>query len=568
MFIPTNYLKLLSIAFDCTGLTKGTARNDKLGFKEHSSLKRHQVAYQHTLKLVVESLAQSHPEGLFNYASSFQRFLNELHAPPFETDISESEGNNVYWKYLYAPMIAVLLHRFSGSEYEGNAIHFLCKLLKSKYNGDNEPSNPCPSESSEKARWAKTVIESNNGLITRNFTARINNLRGTSIRSITTIKSDILLLEEDLKTLKIKDKDIQKHLVKVQSAYIAAMIIRRLEDNGSLANLKLITEYLIKIEKNGYGSDRLLLLHNDVCDLLLLGDYLYNLWQTEKGINLITQIEKYLLPKIAAYHPAIQDKVMGVHGDDVWPDFDKLNKELNAYYNVYQVTNMWGYEQTLLEKTLLNYYKMYYYTETKEFDKAVSHCKDVESVFGKVHLGNFLAATLVHKIILHWLISGTMKHNQFSSEITNIVLHIQEEPGFQIAMNPIFSKYQDTLSDEEKMMINIFRIFNQKHSKVAANPLKPISDAMGLAVILCDGSEKSVQELLPTFKKQVDSKYKRTLSVLPFCRLTLSQCIDMIPELFALFGLPVNYECLYKFQSNIKCKQLIKELDVRLQRDN
>ena len=78
MFIPPNYLKMLAAVFESTGITKGTARNDKLGYKDHTSLERHQEAYEHTIKLIVESLAQSNPAPLYNYASSFQRFMREL----------------------------------------------------------------------------------------------------------------------------------------------------------------------------------------------------------------------------------------------------------------------------------------------------------------------------------------------------------------------------------------------------------------------------------------------------------------------------------------------------------
>ena len=108
MFIPHNYLKLLSLVFDYSGVTNEAARNDKLGFKEHSSLERHQEAYRHTLNLFVENLAQNHPKLLLEYASNFQRFINELQSPPFETRVNQSKGENIFWRYLYAPMIAAL----------------------------------------------------------------------------------------------------------------------------------------------------------------------------------------------------------------------------------------------------------------------------------------------------------------------------------------------------------------------------------------------------------------------------------------------------------------------------
>ncbi|TON31485.1 hypothetical protein CGH58_25725, partial [Vibrio parahaemolyticus] len=69
------------------------------------------------------------------------------------------------------------------------------------------------------------------------FTARINDLRGNSIRSVTTIKRDICLLKDELIKLKIENINIDKHLAKVQSAYIATMIIRRLEDTSTIENL-------------------------------------------------------------------------------------------------------------------------------------------------------------------------------------------------------------------------------------------------------------------------------------------------------------------------------------------
>lgn len=563
MFIPSNYLKMLAAVFESTGITKGIARNDKLGYKDHTSLERHQKAYEHTIKLIVESLAQSNPAPLYNYASSFQRFLNELHRPPYETEISEEEGNAAYWKCVFAPMVAVLLHRFSDEKYEGNAIHFLAKFLTPKRDGEErllEQWSPS-SDSSKKAKWAKDAIKAQNELVTPLFTQRVNDIRGTSVRSIATIKSDMLLLKEDLRKLQDEDlssESVEKHMAKLQSAYIAAMIVRRLEDNGSGKHLELISEFLGKLEIHGSNADVLLTLHNKICDVLLCGDHFFNLWQTEESFNLIKQMDDYLLPVIFYTHPGIQDTMNSPQGDFVWPDFVKLEDVLIEYDLMVHFT---GHEQTRLETALLNYYKMYYYTEIGDFDKAFEYCLKVEKASEKVHLGSFLAANLIHKIALHWHLYGSMKHNQFSSEITEIALHIEDENGFEVVLNPVFTDFLHSLSDEERMMLNIFRTFNLKHPKVIANPLKSLSVAVNSALKLCENNSGTVEELLPTYSKEADSKYKRTISVLPFTRLTLSQGVDMLPELYGLIAIPLYSEAIAKLEEDKRCKQLIKDYD-------
>ncbi|MFW9687620.1 hypothetical protein V3H46_19970 [Vibrio parahaemolyticus] len=567
MFIPPNYFKMLAAVFESTGITRGTARNDKLGYKDHTSLERHQEAYEHTIKLIVESLAQSNPAPLYNYASSFQRFLNELHRPPYETEISEEEGNAAYWKCVFAPMVAVLLHRFSDEKYEGNAIHFLAKFLTPKRDGEEgllEQWSPS-SDSSKKAKWAKDAIKAQNGLVTPLFTKRVNDIRGTSVRSIATIKNDMNLLEEDLRKLQDEDKlsseSVKKHMAKLQSAYIAAMIVRRLEDNGSGKHLELISEFLGELEKHGSNADVLLTLHNKICDVLLRGDHLFNLWQTEESLKLIEQMDGYLLPVISPTHPGIQEMMDSPRGDFVWPEFVRL-KHVLAEYDL--MVGLTGHEQTLLETALLNYYKMYYYTELGDFDKAFEYCLKVEKASEKVHLGSFLAANLIHKIALHWHLYGSMKHNQFSSEITQIVLHIQDENGFEAALNPVFADFRYSLSDEESMMLNVFRIFNLKHPTVIANPLKSLSVAVNSALRQCESNSGTVEELLPTYSKEADSKYKRTLSVLPFTRLTLSQGVDMLQELYGLIGIPLHLEAIFKLEEDKRCKQLIKAYDKEL----
>lgn len=567
MFIPPNYLKMLAAVFESTGITKGTARNDKLGYKDHTSLKRHQKAYEHTIKLIVESLAQSNPDPLYNYASSFQRFLNELHSPPYETEISEDEGNAAYWKCVFAPMVAVLLHRFSDEKYEGNAIHFLAKFLTPKRDGEKGLLEQwsLSSDSSEKAKWAKDAIKAQNGLVTPLFTKQVNDIRGTSVRSIARIKNDILRLKEDLCKLQDEDKlgseSVEKHLAKLQSAYIAAMIIRRLEDNGSGKHLKLISEFLGELEMHGSNTDSLLTLHNKICDVLLLGDHLFNLWQTEENFKLIEQMDGYLLPLISPTHPSIQEMMDSPQGDFVWPDFVRL-KHVLAEYDL--MVGLTGHEPTLLESALLNYYKMYYYTKLGDFDNAFEHCLKVEKASEKVHLGSILAANLIHKVALHWHLHGSIKHNQFSSEITQIVLHIQDENGFEVALNPVFADFRHSLSDEESMMLNVFRAFNLNHPTVIANPLRSLSVAVNSALMLCESNAGTVEELLPTYSKEADSKYKRTLSVLPFTRLTLSQGVDMLQELYGLIGIPLHLEVIFKLEEDKRCKQLIKAYDKEL----
>lgn len=566
MFIPPNYLKILATVFEGTGIAKGTARNDKLGYKDHTSLKRHQEAYEHTIKLIVESLAQGNPDTLYNYASSFQRFLNELHRPPYETEVSEEEGNAAYWKCLFAPMVAVLLHRFSDEKYEANTIHFLAKFLTPKRDGEEgllEQWSPS-SDSSKRAKWAKDAIKAQNGLVTPLFTKQVNDIRGTSVRSIAKIKNDILLLKEDLCKLQDEDKlgseSVEKHIAKLQSAYIAAMIIRRLEDNGSGKHLKLISEFLGELEMHGSNTDALLTLHNKICDVLLRGDHFFNLWQTEESFKLIEQMDGYLLPLVSPTHPGIQDMMDSPQGDFVWPDFVRLKHVLANYERMVFLS---GHEQTLLETAFLNYYKMYYYTELEDFDKAFEHCLKVEKASEKVHLGSLLAANLIHKIALHWHLYGTIKHNQFSSEITQIVLHIPDESGIEAAINPVFADFCLSLSDEERMMLNVFRIFNSNHPNVIANPLNSLGAAVSSALRICESSSGTVEELLPIYRKEADSKYKRTLSVLPFTRLTLSQSVDMLWELYGLIGITLNLE----LDEDKRCKQLIKAYDKELMGD-
>ncbi len=570
MFIPPNYLEILSVAFEVSGISRGAARNDKLGFKEHSSIKRHQEAYEYTSKLIVESLSASAPLALYDYLSSLQRFINELNSPAYETKLCQKEGSIVYWENVFSPMLATLLYKFCDEKFEGNALHFLNKfLLQSLGRGEKQKVRSCSSSTnSSKAKWAKDAIKAQNQYSTPKFTARINDIRETSVRGLTSIKNDILLLKEDLYKLQseedISDLEIEKHIAKVKSAYIAAMLIRRLENAGLNKHLKLVSQSLGDLQNDNKNVGGLLKLHQEICNALLHGDSLFNIWQTAEGSKLIFQLDDYLIPEISCNYPEVIDIISRDGSDFCWPKTSKL-KQVILEYNF--ISSLEAHQKTLLEAVLIDYYSMYLYTEERNFEKALELCLKVEKAAEKVHLGSFLAANLVHKIALHWHINETMKHNQFSSELAQIIIHIPDETKFEIQLNTVFINFRNSMSAEEMMMLEVFRIFNLHHSSVAVNPLKYLSTAINSALRVCSNNSKTIEELLPLYRKNADTKYKRTLSVLSFVNLTLTQSVDMLPELYELIGISVHTEVdqeIINKDDREKYKELIKAYDKEL----
>lgn len=217
-----------------------------------------------------------------------------------------------------------------------------------------------------------------------------------------------------------------------------------------------------------------------------------------------------------------------------------------------------------LEIALFDYYTMYYHIEMGDFEEAYKYCLKVEVASATLHLGEFKAINLIHKIVLNWLIKGQMLHNQFDSEITTLIMTLPDELTLIAAVEPEFRNFYNSLSDNESMYLRCFSKFNANHKNVQADPLKKLTEVINLAADVCNNNEGEPNELLSIFKAKINPNTLRSKSVLPFSkRLSLTDSLDMLPDLYSLVELKgfSTTELMYKLYNSPKSRDLIINFD-------
>lgn len=531
--------------YDNLDVAQKLPRNQKLGYKDHKTLTRHQQAYADMTDVLFDYIAPASRIELNNYLTNVQRFLCTLNTAIFETEESDKFVSQQYWSSIYAPMLACLLDHFKSEKYQGNTIHSIANLLI-----DWESH----SDLSQRAKWVKDSIKKQYTYQTPEFTRCVNDIRGSNTQSREVINKNLKVFDEELaeKELSLTAESRARIVYHVSAVYHATMIIKRFEDKGLSEYLNYVKDYLVSLQTTKIDSN-LLILHKKICSQLFKNPHTFFSWGDSE---LMRQVDSYLLSDLQTTYPGFIEVFS--KNDPFWPAPESFMVQYLLIDAVHFVP------ESPLEIALFNYYTMYYHIEMGDFEKAYEYCLKVEEASATVHLGEFKAANLIHKIVLNWLIKGQMRHNQFDSEITTLIMTLPDELTLIAAVEPEFRNFYDSLSDNELMYLRCFAKFNTNHKSVQADPLKKLTEVIKLAADVCNNHEGEANELISIFKAQISPNTLRSKSVLPFSkRLSLTDSLDMLPDLYSLVELKgvSTTELIYKLYNSPKSRDLIINFD-------
>ncbi|PSB88086.1 hypothetical protein C5F64_08790 [Photobacterium damselae subsp. damselae] len=536
MFLPPSMLEIVATLYDKLDVAQKLPRNNKLAYKDHRSLIRHQQAYAEMTARLLEYIAPKNGDEVKLYLGNSQRFLCTLNEAPFETNLSKESVERSYWKCIFAPMLATFLYHFEDEKYESNAIHFICKLLI-KWEAGKKPA--------ERAKWAKIAIKEQCEFKAPSFIQRVNDIRGGNIQSRQVINNNLEELNNEI-NLSNQCRD------KVAAVYHAAMIIRRLEDYGCEEYLVYVKQYLCQLQTED-GQNGLLKTHKEICKVLFKNqDDLLLSWSSNP---LIAELDEYIIHEIKPTYPVFLDWFRSPGSDIPWPDSEILKA------CIFDAEYIEAMASTPLSSALLDYYWMYYYVECGEFELAYQYCQEVEKASKNVHLGQYSSINLLHKIVLSWICEGKILHNQFDTEITTLIMNLPDRLECILIISPKFNEFILSLNDNELMMLRLFRLFNHYHRGQCFDPLSKLTQIIYAVTDVCTNGDDET-DFLPVLKKKLDKNILRSKSVLPFTKkLSLTDSVDMVLELYHFVNYPID-EIIIKFSNDDRCKKLVVAFDI------
>lgn len=541
MFKPPNMLEIIAALYDSLDVAQKLPRHEKLAYKDHRTLPRHQLAYARMTPRLLSYLAHEEHAGLKNYLGNVQRFLCTLNEAAYETDLEPARALEVYWQFIFSPMLAALLYHFRDERNQHYAIHHIGTLLLN-WDVQKEPA--------ERARWAKEAIKARYEVKVPLFTQAVNNIRGNNIQSRRAISDNLAILEHELHDLSHPQRE--QILATVSACYNAVMIIRRLEEEGKSEYLLLVRNLLLAYSQNR-ASD-LMDLHDRIADVLLQ-DHSKNFFQW-MGHELLLALDEYIVPNLQSEYPCILDKAAEFGVDTDWPKIKDLDNFLSKTYSYLPYLSPLG-------RGFMYYWLMHHFIGHGDVKTAFRFSQKFEKVAEQVHTGRFRAYNLLHKIVLRWAIEGKMQHNQFDNDIAQLIMTLPDE----ISLMPPVSEKGFTLfsrlDDNEQMLLRLFREFNLHHVNHQVDPLQKLTEIIQVALIVCENNCSTTTELFPTFKKGLSKNILRTQHVLPFSkRLTYSDAVEILEDLYSLAGLNFD-DTIMRFQRDPRCKELILALGSR-----
>lgn len=87
MFLPPTMIEIMKTMYDNLDVAQKLPRNQKLGYKDHKTLTRHQQAYADMTHVLFDYIVTPAARiELNNYLTNVQRFLCTLNAVIFETE--------------------------------------------------------------------------------------------------------------------------------------------------------------------------------------------------------------------------------------------------------------------------------------------------------------------------------------------------------------------------------------------------------------------------------------------------------------------------------------------------
>lgn len=540
MFKPPSMLEIFAALHDSLDVAQKLPRNEKLAYKDHRTLPRHQLAYATMTPRLLSFLAHEEHAGLKDYLGNVQRFFCTLNEAPYETGLEPARALEVYWQFVFGPMLAALLYHFRDERNQHYAIHHIGTLL---------PSWSIQEAPADRARWAKEAIKAQYQYEVKvpQFTQAVNNIRGDSIQSRMVINANLAILGQELHALSHPQRE-QIH-ASVSACYNAVMIIRRLEEEGKSDYILLVRDFLNACSQNP-ASD-LVVLHNSIADVLLQ-DHSMSLFQWG-GHDLLLALDEYIVPNLEAFYPGILDMAARFGVDTDWPEIKSLD-------NFLVEIDIFASDLSLLGNGFMHYWLMHHHIEHGDVERAFHFSQTFEQIAEQVHTGRFRAYNLLHKIVLHWAIEGKMQHNQFDNDIAQLIMTLPDE----IFLLPFKSEkgltFFSQLDDNEQMLLRLFREFNLHHVNYQVDPFKKLTKIMQVALTVCEGNCSTTTDLFPIFKNGLDKNILRTQHALPFSkRLTYSDAVEILEDLYLLVGLNIN-DTIIRFQCDPRCKELVLAL--------
>lgn len=534
-------LEIVAALYDSLDVAQKLPRHEKLAYKDHRTLPRHQLAYATMTPRLLSYLAHEEHADLKNYLGNVQRFFCTLNEAAYETDLEPARALEVYWQYVFGPMLAALLYHFRDKHNQTYAIHHIGLLLLS-WGVQEAPA--------DRARWAKEAIKAQYEVKVPQFTQAVNNIRGDSIQSRRVINDNLAILDQELHALSHPQRE--QILASVSARYNAVMIIRRLEDEGKSDYLLLVRDLLQACSHNP-ASD-LMVLHNRIA-AVLLQDHSMNFFQW-MGNELLLALDEYIVPNLQSLYPGILDVAAEFGVDTEWPEIEALDDLL------FEI-EIFASDLSPLGHGFMHYWLMHHHIEHGDVKTAFRFSQKFEQIAEQVHTGRFRAYNLLHKIVLHWAIEGKMQHNQFDNDIAQLIMTLPDEILFLPLKSEKGLKFFSQLDDNEQMLLRLFREFNRHHVNHQVDPLQKLTEIMQVALTVCEDNRSTTTELFPAFKKELSKNILRTQHALPFTkRLTYSDAVEILEDLYSLAGLNLN-DTIMRFQRDPRCKELVLALGNR-----
>lgn len=344
MFLPPTMIEIIKTMYDNLDVAQKLPRNQKLGYKDHRTLTRHQQAYTDMTDVLFGYIVSTAKIELNNYLTNVQRFLCTLNAAIFETEASDKFVSQQYWSYVYAPMLACLLDHFKSEKYKGNTIHSIANLL---IDWENH------SDLSKRAKWVKDSIKKQYTYQTPEFTRCVNDIRGSNTQSREIINKNLKVFDEELaeKEPSLTAENRAEIVYQVSAIYHATMIIKRFEDKGLSEYLTYIKDYLVSLQTTKIDSN-LLILHKKICSQLFKNPHTFFSWGDSE---LMRQVDSYLLSDLQTTYPGFIEFFS--KNDPCWPAPESFMEQYPLIDAVHFVP------ESPLEIALFNYYTMYYHIE-------------------------------------------------------------------------------------------------------------------------------------------------------------------------------------------------------------
>lgn len=472
---------------------QGYKPNERFNYKDHKALTKHQITNANMQEELLRVIAPSKPDELINYLNNFQRLWMTLNSSCFETEVEQIDGEEIYWQYFFAPMLARLLCNISCTEED--PLYHIAQYIRE-----------CDITTSNMTSWVKDTIVEAIGIYnisTPNFKSILQDIRNDRDLKFETIAQHISELRIDITNSNLQKKELIT--LELSAKYKALLLIKKIAGKGYKKQLTTIQSYLN--EFNLSPRSELISQHITVFQTLIQ-NHSSTIINVEHPI--IKIFDKYILDHIKPSYPRGVD----YFEDTYYPDIKQLEKSLSIIYNVF------CHDNTPLSLALFKYYKMLYTSQHENFKKAYDLYLEVKELSKQVHLGAYNATNNMYGIVLHWQIHHKFTPNQFQSEITELIQTLPDEVEFTPILNHDFKSFIESLDDYEKMMFKAFKRFNEAQDLgVYADPFYKLTELIKTVINICNNNpDDDLSTLENKLKKELPSSIVRSHNAIGFSK--------------------------------------------------